>query len=383
MRIALVAGEASGDLLGAELMQAVRARRPDIEFYGVGGPKMQAMGCDIIAPSSELAVRGLTEVIAHLPRLLRLRRALARRFAADRPDLFIGIDAPDFNLGLERKLKRRGLRTVHYVSPSIWAWREDRVGKIGAAVDHVMTLFPFEPALYERAGIAATYVGHPLADVAPLESMRLERRAQRQLTSSQPVVALLPGSRVSELEMHADLFIGAARMFHSARPNAHFLVPLVNRETRVLFENALFRLGAENLPLTLLYGHADDAFAAADVALVASGTATLEAALYRCPHVIAYRVGGMTARWVRRQLRLPYVGLPNVLAEQFIVPELLQEDATVENLGQALLNLYNDHVVRGQLGRVFARIHEVLRQGSADRAADVVLAQLAQPRARA
>lgn len=381
MRIAIVAGEASGDLLGAELMQAVRARRPEVEFYGVGGPRMQAMGCDILAPSSDLALRGLTEVIAHLPRLLRLRRALARRFSADRPDAFIGIDAPDFNLGLERKLKRRGLRTIHYVSPSVWAWREDRLGKIGAAVDHMMTLFPFEPALYERAGIAATYVGHPLADSAPVQSMRAERRTQRQLTALQPVVALLPGSRVSELDMHAELFIGAARMFHNAYPDAHFLVPMVNRETRVMFEDALFRVGAGNLPLTLLYGHADDAFAAADVALVASGTATLEAALYRCPHVIAYRVRGMTARWVRRKLRVPYVGLPNVLAGQFIVPELLQEDATVENLGQALLNLYNDRVVRGQLGHIFARIHEALRQGSAARAAEVVIGQLARARA--
>ena len=377
MKIGVVAGEASGDLLGAELIQAVRARRPDAEFYGVGGPKMQAVGCDIIAPSSELAVRGLTEVIAHLPRLLRLRRSLARRFSRDRPDLFIGIDAPDFNLGLERKLKRRGLRTIHYVSPSIWAWREDRIGGIGAAADHVMTLFPFEPAIYARAGIAATYVGHPLADAAPLLSTRGERRRQRMLTATQPVVALLPGSRVSELEMHAELFIGAARLFHNAHPDTHFLVPLVNRETRMIFENALFHAGAQDLPLTLLYGHADDAFAAADIALVASGTATLEAALYRCPHIIAYRVGGITARWVRRQLRVPWVGLPNVLAGRFIVPELLQDDATPENLAQALLNLYADRVVRGQLGRIFARIHEALRQGSAERAADVVLAQIA------
>ncbi len=381
MRIAVVAGEASGDLLGAELIQAVRARRPDAEFYGVGGPKMQAVGCDIIAPSSMLAVRGLTEVIAHLPRLLRLRRGLAHRFSRDRPDLFIGIDAPDFNLGLERKLKRRGLRTIHYVSPSIWAWREERIGSIGAAADHVMTLFPFEPALYERAGIAATYVGHPLADAAPLLSTRTERRRQRMLTSTQPVVALLPGSRVGELEMHAELFIGAARLFHNAHPDTHFLVPLVNRETRMLFENALFHAGAQDLPLTLLYGHADDAFAAADIALVASGTATLEAALHRCPHIIAYRVGGITARWVRSKLRVPWVGLPNVLAGRFIVPELLQDDATSENLAQALLNLYADRLVRGQLGRIFARIHEALRQGSAERAADVVLAQIGKARA--
>ncbi len=379
MRIAIVAGEASGDLLGAELIRAIRACRSDIEFYGVGGPKMQAAGCDIVESSSALAVRGLTEVLRHLPRLFRLRGQLVRRFAADRPALFIGIDAPDFNLGLEKKLKRRGLRTIHYVSPSVWAWREDRIKTIGAAADHVLALFPFEPALYAKAGIAATYVGHPLADAAPLASMREERRAQRQFARDQPVVALLPGSRVSELEMHAELFIGVARKFHSAHPAAHFLVPLVNRETRMLFENTLYRVGAEKLPLTLLYGHADDAFTAADVALVASGTATLEAALYRCPHVITYRVGGFTARWVRRRLRVPWVGLPNVLAGRFIVPELLQEDASVENLAQALLNLYADGLVRDELEELFARLHTALRQGSADRAAAVVLAELGLP----
>lgn len=376
MRIAIVAGEASGDLLGAELIRAIRARRADIEFYGVGGPKMQAAGCDIVESSSVLAVRGLTEVLRHLPRLFRLRRQLVRRFAADRPVLFIGIDAPDFNLGLERRLKRRGLRTIHYVSPSVWAWREERIKTIGSAADHVLALFPFEPALYAKAGVTATYVGHPLADVAPLVSMRAARRAQRQFEPEQPVVALLPGSRISELALHAELFIEVARKFHVAHPDAHFLVPLVNRETRVSFENTLYRTGAEKLPVTLLYGHADDALITADVALVASGTATLEAALYRCPHVITYRVGELTARWVRRRLRVPWVGLPNVLAGRFIVPELLQEDATVVNLTQALLNLYADARVRNELGVLFAELHTALRQGSADRAASVVLAEL-------
>jgi len=376
MRIALVAGEASGDLLGAELIRAVRARAPEIEFYGVGGPRMEAAGCDVLVPSSELAVRGLTEVLRHLPRLVRLRGRLYRRFAKDKPALFIGIDAPDFNLRLETLLKRRGIRTIHYVSPSVWAWREERIKRIGMAADHVLALFPFEPALYEKAGIAATYVGHPLADEAPLELPRAERRTLRQLTLRQPVVALLPGSRVSELEMHAELFIEVARRFHLAQPDAHFLVPLVNRETRLLFETAMYRQGANPPPMTLLYGHADDAFSAADVALVASGTATLEAALYRCPHVITYRVGRHTASWVRRRLRVPWVGLPNVLAQQFIVPELLQEDATAETLSQALLNLFEDRTVRSRLAGLFERIHHALRQGSADRAATVVLAEL-------
>lgn len=377
VRIALVAGEASGDLLGAELIRALDARHPGIGFYGVGGPKMQAAGCEILEPASSLAIRGLTEVLAHLPRLYRLRRRLARRFAKDRPALFIGIDAPDFNLGLERMLKRRGVRTIHYVSPSVWAWREGRIAHIGEAANHVLALFPFEPELYANAGIAATYIGHPLADVAPLASTRSEQRAQRQLGREQPVVALLPGSRTSELDMHAGLFIDVARKFLLHYPDAHFLVPLVNRETRTQFETTLYRMGAEKLPLTLLYGHADDAFTIADVALVASGTATLEAALYRCPHVITYRVGGFTARWVRRQLRVPWVGLPNALAGRFVVPELLQEDATADNLGQALCNLYADAEVRRTLAEWFGRLHVSLRRGSANRAADVVLAELA------
>lgn len=382
IRIGVVAGEASGDLLGAELIRAVRARRDDIEFYGVGGPKMQAAGCAIVESSSALAVRGLTEVLRHLPRLLKLRRALLRLFAKDRPALFIGIDAPDFNLGLERRLKRRGLRTIHYVSPSVWAWREERIKTIGAAADHVLALFPFEPALYEKAGVAATYVGHPLADAAPLTSMRAERRVQRQLTREQPVVALLPGSRLGELAMHAELFIGVARKFLSAHPDTHFLVPLVNRETRTLFENMMYRDGGVALPVTLLYGHADDAFMTADVALVASGTATLEAALYRCPHVITYRVSSLTARWVKKRLRVPWVGLPNVLAGRFIVPELLQDDATVDTLSQALLNLYADRKVRDELGGLFERMHHALRRSSAERAAAVVIDELALAAAR-
>ena len=277
---------------------------------------------------------------------------------------------------MEKRLKRRGLRIIHYVSPSVWAWREQRIKTIGAAADHVLALFPFEPALYAKSGIAASYVGHPLADAAPPAPMREERRAQRQFAPDQPVVALLPGSRASELEMHAELFIEVARRFHTVHPDAHFLVPLVNRETRMQFENALYRVGAEKLPMTLLYGHADDAFFSADVALVASGTATLEAALHRCPHVVTYRVGRFTARWVRRRLRVPWVGLPNVLAGRFVVPELLQEDANVGNLAQALLNLYADAVVRDALRGLFARMHMALRCGSADRAAAVVLAEL-------
>jgi lipid-A-disaccharide synthase len=338
---------------------------------------MEAAGAESLFPMEKLSVRGYVEVIRHYWEILGIRRKLRDHFLAHPPAAFIGVDAPDFNLGLEIDLKRAGIPTVQYVAPAVWAWRRERVQTVKHAVSMLLTLFPFEPELYRTAGIAATFVGHPLADEAPLELPRAERRALRQLAPRQPVVALLPGSRVSELEMHADLFVEVARRFHRAQPDAHFLVPLVNRETRVLFEAALYRPGAaEPPPMTLLYGHADDAFAAADVALVASGTATLEAALYRCPHVITYKVTRQTARWVRSRLRVPWVGLPNVLAQQFIVPELLQEDATGETLAQALLNLFEDRSVRERLVRLFERMHHALRQGAAGRAANVVLAEL-------
>ena len=374
--IGIVAGEASGDALGATLISAVRARMPEARFVGIGGPRMQAAGAEAWYPLETLAVRGLVEVLGRVPELVRIRRALAQRLIASRVPVFIGVDAPDFNLGLERKLKRAGVRTIHFVSPSVWAWRRERVRKIGRSVDRMLALFPFEPPIYEASGVPVSFVGHPLAQTAATAGSRRTARDQLKLGMAQPVFALLPGSRRSELEMHGDLVLRTAAALHENRPDARFLVPLATRPTRDRFEASVYRLGLEKLPLSLLYGHATDALKAADVALVASGTATLEAALARCPHVIFYRVSPLTARIVRRKLLVPWVGLPNVLAGRFVVPELLQEDATVENLAQALLNLYDDTVTRRRLEALFAGFAADLRADTGTLAADAVLAEL-------
>jgi lipid-A-disaccharide synthase len=374
--IGIVAGEASGDALAATLIRAVRARLPQARFVGIGGPRMQAAGCETWYPLETLAVRGFVEVLGRLPELVAIRRALSRRLVVEPVSLFVGVDAPDFNLGLERTLKQRGVRTMHFVSPSVWAWRRERVARIGRSVHRMLALFPFEPPLYEAAGVPVTFVGHPLAQDAAVSGSRREAREQLKLPPAQPVFALLPGSRASELDMHGDLVLQTAAALHAARPDARFLVPLATRPTRDRFEAALYRLGLDKLPLTLLYGHATDAMRAADVALVASGTATLEAALARCPHVIFYRVNALTARIVRRKLLLPWVGLPNVLAGRFVVPELLQDDATVDNLAQAALNLYDDTVTRRRLEALFAGFAASLAADTGTLAADAVAHEL-------
>jgi lipid-A-disaccharide synthase len=292
--------------------------------------------------------------------------------------LFIGVDSPDFNLGLARRLRRRGVRTMHFVSPSVWAWRAERLATIGRAVDRMLVLFPFEPPLYEKAGIPVTYVGHPLAAQMAEPGTRRATRDLLRIRGATPVFALLPGSRLSEIELHAPLVLAAAAHIAAARPDAQFLVPLVSRVTREAFEMAVYRGNHTALPLTLLYGHATDALRAADVALVASGTATLEAALARCPHVVFYRVSSLTARIVARKLLLPYVGLPNVLAGRFVVPELLQTDATPGNLAQAALNLFADALVRSRLEALFAQFGAALRADTGRLAADALLGELAQ-----
>jgi lipid-A-disaccharide synthase len=374
--IGIVAGEASGDALAATLIDAVRVRRPDVRFAGIAGPRMQAAGCDVLAPQDRLAVRGLTEVVAHLPSLFALRRQIAGRLTAMRVPVFVGVDAPDFNLGLERRLRRRRVRTVHFVSPSVWAWRRERLPKIHRAVDRMLALFPFEPALYEAHGTPVTYVGHPLAQERARPGTRAAARETLKHKGVAPLFALLPGSRLSEIEMHAHLVLEAAARIVEARPDARFLVPLVSRTTRDAFLEAQHRHGADALPLTVLYGHAGDALRAADVGLVASGTATLEAAIAGCPHVIFYRVSALTARIVRHKLLVPWVGLPNVLAGRFVVPELLQDDATPGNLAQAALNLFDDTVTRRRIETVFDGIAASLAVDTATLAADAVLAEV-------
>ena len=371
-RVAIVAGEASGDLLGASLVSAVQQRFPGTRFEGIAGPRMLAAGASTRVPMEKLSVRGYVEALRSLPELLRIRANLGAQLEAERPDLFIGVDAPDFNLGLATRLKRAGIPTVQYVSPSIWAWRPGRIKAIGRAVDLVLTIFPFEAAIYEKAGIAAAYVGHPLADQIPLVQDRDEARAQLRLGSQATAVALLPGSRRGELEAHADLFIDTALRLAQRRPGTRFFVPLATRETRDYFESRLYARDARGLDLTILFGHARLALQAADGALVASGTATLEGALARCPMVIAYKVPALTYRLMMRRALLPWVGLPNILAGEFIVPELLQEHATPENLEQALANWLDHRTARERLLARYEAIHASLRCGNDERVAQAL-----------
>jgi len=371
-RIAIVAGEASGDLLGAALMKALLARWPDLRFEGIVGPKMEAEGAKSLFPIEPLGVRGYVEVLRNLREILRIRRGLARHLLDSPPDLFIGIDAPDFNLGLEAKLKAAGIPTVHYVSPSLWAWRPERIHSIAKSVDHMLVMFPFEEKIYRDAGIGVSYVGHPLADAMPLDPDREEARAQLRLGITTIPVALLPGSRVSELELHADLLIDTAAELNRQRPELRFFVPLATRETREHFEARLYAKQALDLPIEMLFGHARLALHAAEVAIVASGTATLEAALARCPMVITYRVHPITYRMVMRRRILPYVGLPNILAGEFIVPELLQADATPANLAQALTNWLDSKQARDRLRERFARLHESLACNHDERVAQAL-----------
>jgi len=371
--VGIVAGEASGDLLGSQLIGALREILPQLDFTGIGGPRMQSAGMEVLFPLEKLAVRGYLEVARHFVEILWIRRRLRRHFIANPPDVFIGIDAPDFNLGLERSLKAHGIPTVHYVSPAIWMWRRERIHGIKRAVSKMLTLFPFEVPVYRDAGIDVAFVGHPLTDILDQVPGRTAAREQLRLPVSATVIALLPGSRQSELEHMADLFVQTAKTISECVPQALFLVPLVTRETRAMFEAALYRNQAGDLPLTVLFGHAQEAMAAADIVLAASGTATLEAALLGRPVVITYKMPAASHWLLRGKGYLPYYGLPNILAGEFVVPEIIQDDATPQNLSQALLNLLGDEAVRSRLERKFAAMSASLQRGAARRAALAVL----------
>lgn len=373
MVVGMVAGEASGDFLGAHLIAALRERVPALSFVGIGGPKMAAEGFESWFPMEKLAVRGYAEVLRHFPGIHAIRRKLLRRLRAARPKLFIGVDAPDFNLGLERKLKHSGIPAVHYVSPSLWAWRGGRMSAIAASVDKMLVLFPFEEALYRDAGVPVAYVGHPLADLTSDEDGSAAAREQLRLAPALKVIALLPGSRQSELRYMASCFVHTAKLIAARQPSAHFLVPLVSRETRAIFEEAIYAADASQLPITVLFGHARDALEACDVALVASGTATLEAALVRKPMVITYKMAGSTYRLMSKMGYLPWVGLPNIIAGEFLVPEILQDEATPENLAQAVLNSLNDPVVTRKLPERLDRIRRLLRRDAGARISEAVL----------
>ncbi|MBU0753388.1 MAG: lipid-A-disaccharide synthase [Gammaproteobacteria bacterium] len=401
--IAMVAGEASGDLLAAHLIAALKQHLPDARFVGIGGTKMEMQGFDAWWPAEKLSVRGYVEVLRHYREITGIRRDLLSRLLREKPDVFIGVDAPDFNLWLEQRLKARGIPAIHYVSPSVWAWRGGRIRKIARAVTHMLALFPFEPALYRKQEVPVTYVGHPLADVIPLVIEKKAARERLDIEGAAPVFALLPGSRQSELQAMAELFIETAQKLAGRFPDARFLVPLTTRETRNQFEEALWKCGAQEMldnaspklasfaaprgggdgalgqpggAIKLMFGHAQDALAAADVALVASGTATLETALIKTPLVIAYRMSPWSWRLMRRMRYQPWVGLPNILAGRFVVPEFLQDDATADNLAQALGNLYADRQVREKLRQVFTEIHTTLRQNTSAKAAAAILPYL-------
>jgi lipid-A-disaccharide synthase len=377
VRIAMVAGEASGDLLAAHLIAALRQHVPEAQFYGIGGPKMEAAGFDALWPAEKLAVNGYAEVLRHYRELSAIRRQLLRKLLADPPDVFIGVDAPDFNLWLERRVKQRAIPTVHFVGPSIWAWRRGRIHKIARSVSRILTLFPFESPIYEAHRIPVSYVGHPLADQIPDVPDRAAIRDRLQLREDQTVFALLPGSRQSEVAHLATTYIQTARLLLVRFPRAVFLVPLISRQTRTLFETALWREGAQDLPFRLMFAKAHSALAACDCALIASGTATLEAALFKVPHVVTYKISPWSWRLMRSMRYQPWVGLPNILAARFLVPEFLQDEATPENLAQAVGNLVGDTQVRIRLQAAFQSIHDELRQGTADRAAAAVLPYLA------
>ena len=375
LRIALVAGEASGDLLGAGLVRELKKRFPDAQFAGIGGPRMLAEGFQAWHESAELAVMGLAEVLRHLPRLLRLRAGLHRRLLDWRPDVFIGIDAPDFNLGLERKLKQAGIRTVHYVSPSVWAWREGRAAKIGRSADRVLCLFPMEPPIYQRHGIDARFVGHPLAEAFEAVPDRRAARERLGLAQDIPVLAVLPGSRQGEIQRLWPTFINAARLVTLQMPGLAVAVPAADPACRAAIEAGLAKSQLANV--VLYDGQAHDVMVAADVVLLASGTAALEAMLAKRPMVVGYRISALTYRLVMAlgMMRVSTYSLPNVLANEPIVPELMQHDCTPENLAESVMLWFRDEDARATLLPRYEHIHAKLR-GNADAAAADAVAEL-------
>lgn len=378
VRIALVAGEHSGDQLGAGLIRALRARIPQAEFFGIAGPQMISAGCAPWASSERLAVMGLFEVLKHLPDLLALRSEITRRLIAARPHVFVGVDAPEFNLGLARRLRDTGVKTVQYVSPQVWAWRRGRVSGIARAVDSVLCLLPFEADFYTHAGVHAEFVGHPLADQIPLVPDRAGARTALAL-ADRVTVAVLPGSRIGEVARLGDPFAAAVQWLHERRPDLQFVAPMANPQVRAKFEEALKRRAA-GVPVTIVDGRAQTALAAADAVIVASGTATLDTLFSKRPMVVAYRLGALTAWLVRtfKLMKAPFFSHPNLLAGREVVPELFQEAVNAEALGGAILRQLEDAQGRAEIERLFTAIHENMRRGASERAAAAIADLLAQ-----
>lgn len=372
LRIGIVAGEASGDILGAGLMAALKSRIADIRFEGIGGPLMISEGFHSHVPMERLSVMGLVEVLGRLRELVGIRRDLIRHFLDNPPDLFIGIDSPDFTLGMEQRLRAAGIRTAHYVSPSVWAWRQSRVFKIAKAVDLMLTLFPFEARFYEEHRIPVRCVGHPLADLIPLEPDSEAARRALDLPLDRPVLALLPGSRGGEVQRLGEVFLQTARWLRRRVPDLEVVVPAVNAERRRQIEGILAQV-APDLDIRLIDGRSRDAMTAADVVLLASGTATLEAMLLKRPMVVAYRLAPTTYRIMKRIIKTPYIALPNLLARRQLVPELIQERANPVDLGKAVLRYLRYEIDVGRLQSQFLEIHRQLRLNASEQAAQALL----------
>jgi len=370
LRLGMVAGETSGDLLASLLLQGLRSRWPQLSAGGIGGPRMTALGFDAWWPAEKLSVFGYVDALRHYRELVGIRRRLGDRLIAERPDVFVGVDAPDFNFGLEQRVRAAGIKTVHFVCPSIWAWRGERVKTLAAAADHVLCLFPFEPDLLRSHGVRATFVGHPLAEVIPIEPPRLAARAALGLSENTQVVALLPGSRRSEIALIAPRLLAAALLLHRQRPGLRFVLPVAHG-MRALLEPLLLR-HAPGVSIEVLDGRSHEALAACDVTLVASGTATLEAALFKRPMVVTYVVNWFNAIRMRRMRYQPWVGLPNVLCREFVVPELLQEDATPEALARATIAWLDDPARCERVRVRFHELHHLLRRDTVRESADAI-----------
>ena len=372
LTIALVAGETSGDILGAGLIRALKAKHPDMRFVGVAGPLMQAEGCEAWYEMEELAVMGVVEVLGRLPRLLKIRRDLTRRFSELKPDVFVGIDAPDFNITLEGKLKQRGIRTIHYVSPSVWAWRQKRVFNIGRATDLVLAFLPFEKAFYDRFDVPCRFIGHTMADSMPIEPDRGAARRELGIAEGIPCLALLPGSRSAEVEMLSGDFLRTAALLRKKWPDLEIVVPLVNPRRREQFEKIKAEV-APDLPMHLLDGKGRAAMTASDAALLASGTAALECMLAKCPMVVGYRMKPSTFWLAKRLVKTDYVSLPNLLAGRELVKELLQDECQPALLAAALEPLLAQGETRDRLLATFAGLHHQIRWNADEQAAAAVL----------
>ncbi|MDF1528202.1 MAG: lipid-A-disaccharide synthase [Sedimenticola sp.] len=374
LRIGIVANEPSGDLLGAGVMREIRKRVADVRFEGIGGPLMIEQGCHSFYSMERLSVMGLVEVLKHLPELLSIRKNLTKHFIKNPPDVFIGIDAPDFNLGLETTLKKNKIPTVHYVSPTVWAWRPKRVKKIRAAVDLMLSIFPFETEFLKRHEIPVAYVGHPLADEIPLKSDRTAAREQLSVANKPHVIAILPGSRVGEINALSEIFLKAALLLEQQYPDVHFLIPLINQRTRAAFESILNDV-APDLPVTLVEGQSRTVMLAADVVLTASGTATLEAMLLKRAMVVAYKLNVLTYWIVKRfnLVKIPYVAMANLLADEPLAAEFIQDAATPEALANAVSRLIESPEQIRHIEQRYHQLHESLQQDSSRKAAEAIL----------